>query len=530
MVDAGPTPPPPPPDAGPTDPLDIASDAYASALTRHTQVLEKGDLDAIKKRGVLRVVTRNSSTSYFMYRGRETGFSYHLAKLLADELGVRLQMVVPPTGRDLVPWVLAGRGDIVIGEMSTAAPRAARVRMTRPYMKSPFIAVVRAPGPDAAAAPAPAIPRAPADLAGRDVLASPSSGAMARLRALRDSGVPMKLRAARETMEAEELLDGLLSGDGDVVVLQKRLFDVWALGHPGLTEAFALPGGDDEAAFAVRKGDTALWAAADDFLRRYYRGTVFNSLYNRYHKSARQAVAVQKDALRGDRDGRLSPWDAAFQTVARQEGIDWRLLVSQAYQESRFNPNAKSPFGAQGLMQMLPETAREVGVKNLLDPEDSIRGGARYLTRLMRHFDKPDIAFKDRVRFGLAAYNVGLGHVLDARRLARAKGWDANRWFQNVERALRLLEKPAYHRKARFGYCRGSEPVKYVSEIQSRYDAYVKLTTPEDMTAKHDSLRGPRDAGQAPRDAGAAGTAGDAGAAGDTGAAAPGATRANATP
>ncbi len=443
---------------------------FAEALTGHRALTYEADLDEIKKRQVLRVITRNNSTSYFLYRGTEAGFHYELAKLFADELGVRLEIVVPRANRDVIPWLLEGRGDIVIAGLPDDAPRVDRVAVTRPYLESPLVVVTRKG-------------RVPAiadikDLGQATITLRPSSSAMKRMRDLASENpdVGINLRAAKETLEPEDVLDLVASGEVDATVVAKRLVDVELLHRDDLEIALTLPGETVKAVFATRPDDVKLLAAADAFLKKHHRGTVFNILYNRYHKNARRAEEVRSEDLRIDKGGGISPWDDAFKEGAQGAGLDWRLLAAQAYQESRFNPNAKSNFGAQGLMQIMPRTAREVGVKDPFDPLDSIKGGAKYMAWLMSRYDKPDMKLKDRVRFALAAYNVGPGHLDDARKLAEKEGLDDGRWFGHVERALRLLSKPRYYRDAKYGYCRGEEPVQYVSQIQSRYDNYVAMT------------------------------------------------------
>ena len=144
------------------------------------------------------------------------------------------------------------------------------------------------------------------------------------------------------------------------------------------------------------------------------------------------------------------------------------------YQESRFNPEAKSWVGAQGLMQVMPRTAKEMGISNLKQPETGIKAGVQYLNWVRDRFE-PELNVKARMWFTLAAYNAGQGHVKDARRLARKQGLNPNRWFDNVEKAMLLLSKKKYYSKARHGYVRGREPVNYVREIRSRYRAYIRL-------------------------------------------------------
>ena len=153
------------------------------------------------------------------------------------------------------------------------------------------------------------------------------------------------------------------------------------------------------------------------------------------------------------------------------------MVISQMYQESRFNPNARSFVGAVGLFQLLPRTGKQLGFEkaDLMVPEKSVSAGIQYLDWTRDRFSET-LPVEERLWFSLAAYNAGFGHVRDARRLAKLKGWDPDRWFDNVERAMLLLSKREYFSKARFCYCRGKEPVQYVREIRDRYQAYVDLT------------------------------------------------------
>ena len=150
------------------------------------------------------------------------------------------------------------------------------------------------------------------------------------------------------------------------------------------------------------------------------------------------------------------------------------MLAAQAYQESHFNPRAESWAGARGLFQLMPRTAIEMGCCDVEDPKENIKAATRYLKWLLNQFE-PSLDYRQRMRVALAAFNAGAGHVKDARRLAGRLGLDPDRWFGNVEQAMLKLTRRRYFRYAKYGYCRGDEPVKYVSEIQSRYDAYVDL-------------------------------------------------------
>jgi len=145
------------------------------------------------------------------------------------------------------------------------------------------------------------------------------------------------------------------------------------------------------------------------------------------------------------------------------------------YQESRFDPLASNSTGAFGLMQMLPRTAQELGVENLKDPEQAIASGVQYLDWTRDRFSK-DLPVQEQMFFSLASYNAGFGHVKDAQRLARQLGLRSDKWFNNVEKAMLLLQRRHYYKKARFGYVRGQEPVNYVRDIHQRYLSYIRIT------------------------------------------------------
>jgi membrane-bound lytic murein transglycosylase F len=197
----------------------------------------------------------------------------------------------------------------------------------------------------------------------------------------------------------------------------------------------------------------------------------------KYFKNQRHMRAATSED-RSDQAGRLSPYDPLVKKYATMYEFDWRLVTAQMFQESRFDPTARSWAGALGLMQVMPRTARELGVGDVRQPEQGIHAGVKLLARYSAMYREPEIDEQDRLRFGLAAYNCGPGHVADGRRLAADLKLDPARWFGHVEKAMPLLAKPRFARTARHGYCRCSEPVKYVSGIQSRYESYSKLIAP----------------------------------------------------
>lgn len=461
--------------------LRAALDAFLveKALTVHTEERFVGDLEGIKKRGVLRVITRNNPVTYFLYQGEQLGFDYQLARMLADALKVRLEMVVPPSRDLLVPWLNEGRGDLIAASYTVTKERAEQVAFSIPYLQVDELLVQRRAGPKL---------RGVEDLAGKRIHVRRSSAYYETLVALKPLVGDFEIVEEPEDVETEELIDRVGRGEIPFTVADSHILAVELIYRRDVEGAFPLlPGaqarpvrtikvgeeGSKAIAFALRPENVKLRAFADAFIRRTYRGLEYNVARKRYFETKQQVSRAAQLVMAGE-GGKISPYDDSFRKYASRYALDWRLMAAQAFQESRFDPRAQSWVGAQGLLQVLPQTGRELGFPSLTEPEPGVHAGIKYMSRLIGQFDD-QLPFRQRVRFALAAYNAGVGHVQDARRLATEKGLDPDRWFENVERAMLLLEKPQYYQRARHGYCRGSEPVKYVSQIQNRYDNYVKL-------------------------------------------------------
>ena len=421
------------------------------------------DLPGMKERGRLRMITRNNPLTYFIHRGRQVGFEYELIKEFAARHDMRLDIVIPESHADLLAYLNEGKGDLVAAAMTITGPRQELAAFSRPYNEVDEMVVVRADQDSIASL---------ADLAGRTVHVRRSSSFYTTLKALEDS-IGLEVVGVSDTVETEEILAGLDEGLYDITLCDSNLLEMEVAHGLRLKAAFSIK--PTVLGWAVRKGNPELLAALDQYVREEKSGLLFNMMKKRYFEN-RRTIAKAKDSLRVDLSGRLSPFDDLVKKYARRYGQDWRLITAQMYQESHFDPEATSWVGALGLMQIMPETGRELGFTDLRDPEQNIHAGVKYMHQLLKRFD-PAIPMGERVRLALASYNVGYGHVLDARQLAREKGWDPDRWFGHVERAMKLLARPAYYKRARYGFCRGGQPVHYVGNVQSMYDAYVEMLT-----------------------------------------------------
>jgi membrane-bound lytic murein transglycosylase F len=436
-------------------------------LTRHTRERYTGDLDEIKKRGVLRILTRNNSSAYFISKGQQYGFQFELAQALAKELGVRLAVVVPPSRDNLIQALEDGEGDLIAAGMTVTGERGERVSFTYPVLESPRVLVTH-----------PLIVKQleqPEHAAQFAIHLNFNSTTLSDARALEKKiGLPLSLFGVEGGIEMEDMLARVASGEYEATIVDRDIFELERASGVEIFARIELDGPHAKA-WAVRKSSPVLRDRADKFLRREHKTGLIRILHNKYFVLGSRATRVARDPeLRADEEGRLSPFDELFKKEAAANELDWRLLVAVAHTESKLDAEAKSPFGAIGLMQVLPSTGQELGVADVTKPEDNIRAGARYIRKLIDAFGGEGLEERQQIRFALASYNVGLGHVRDARVLAEQTGKDKNRWFGNVEQALLLKKDPRWHEKTRSGYCRADEPVQYVSRVQASYDIFVR--------------------------------------------------------
>ncbi len=424
------------------------------------------DFDGIKKRRTLRVVTRNNAATYFLWRGELLGFEYEMAKAFAKAHKLRLEVLVAPEWERMLPMLLEGEADIAAAFLTpTGSRRKLGVEFSRSYSTASEVVVANAR--DEALSEL-------GQLAGRTLVVRRSSSYWQTLEPLAAT-LGFTLQAAPEDEETETIIAKVASGEYDLTLADSNILDIELTWRNDVRAAFPI-GDPIEHGWAVRKGNPQLLAEINAFFDKQYRSTFYNLTYAKYFKSANRIRRHKEERLDLNPDGTVSRYDEIVRRFADQYGFDWRMILAQIYHESRFDPNAKSWAGARGLLQVLPRTARQIGIEgNLVEPEVGIHAGIKYLAWVRERFE-PELPVQDRMWFTLAGYNAGAGHVRDARRLARQMGWNSRRWFGNVEQAMLLLSKRKYARKAAHGYVRGSEPVAYVRQIKQRYDAYVRLT------------------------------------------------------
>ena len=426
----------------------------------------KNRWEKIRKTKTIRFVMRNNFSSYFIWRGQLLGFNYELAKKFAQENGLRYEIVVAPDHASMLDYLLLDKADIALGFLNPTQRRKDKgIDFSVPYHYASQLLISKIEEQNIESLD---------DLEYRSIVVRKSSAYWDTIMKIRDENPDISLLAAAETQETEELIEGVGEGLYDLTVADSHIANLEMVFLNTVKSVFALtePKGQ---AWAVRGGHDKLLINVNRFIKKYYKGLFYNVKYQQYFTSGKRIDAHRNDYLSLRDDGTLSPYDEFVKKYAKKYNFDWRLMVAQMHQESHFDPNARSFAGAHGLFQIMPRTAKQMNLENIDDPETGIHAGIKYMdwVRERMTYIKPEEG--QLIWFTLASYNAGAGHVRDAVSLARKKGWNPHRWFGHVEKAMLLLSKAEYAKKARYGYVRGHEPVQYVHAIKNRFDTFQYL-------------------------------------------------------
>jgi len=452
------------------------------------------DLGDIKKGGTLTVLAPYNSTTYFVYRGEPLGYEYELLQSFAKSEGLELKMVVVADPKSLFAILNSGEGDIAADRLVPTADSQTDVSFTNALYRTEPVLVQQDAPPEKAGkgtekklnpGPADQLPAVdiqarlitrPAQLSGRTVTLPEQSPYGRTLVEVSDeiSGEIHVVEIGGQIQD-EALAEKVAKGEVQFTVMQKNLADLKEAEFKNL-KVRPILSKSHSVAWAVRKNSPDLLNALNKWIDEKQNGSFFDKLYQKYFIDRRNYLERVESGFLTSKTGKLCAYDDLLKQHAGELPWDWRLLAAQAFQESRFKPDAHSWAGAAGLLQLMPATAKQYGVKNALDPEDNVQGAVKFLKWLNGFWGERITDDNERLKFVLASYNTGAGHVQDAQRLAEKYGGNPQSW-EDV--SYWLLQKSTQEYSTdpvvKFGFCRGLEPVNYVSHILERYDRYKQF-------------------------------------------------------
>ncbi|MEA3414933.1 MAG: membrane-bound lytic murein transglycosylase MltF [Thermodesulfobacteriota bacterium] len=417
---------------------------------------EPDELDNIIQTGNITVITRNNSHCYYLYRGQAMGFEYDLVNAFADYLGVKLEIMIAEKWDEIIPALKDGAGSFVAASMTITPKRQKEAAFSNGYISTRQYVVVRRNNTGI---------KKIEDLTGKTVHVRRGTSYQERLEALRKDGIDVKIKL-HDNIPTDELIQQVAEGTIKVTVADRNIALLNRRYYPQI--ALAFPISDEQSlGWAVKPYSRKLLNKINFFFDKINSNGKFDEIYNKYYADIDNFDYVDLRKYHTRLNTRLPRYKQIIMEAAGKYNFDWRLIASQIYQESHFDPMATSHSGACGLMQLIFSTANSLGVKNMFDPVENINAGVRYLRNLYNHFDRADSP--DRLFIALAAYNIGQGHILDARNLARKMDLDPDKWL-SLKKTLPLLRYRKYYKKAKYGYCRGVEPVNYIKQIMLYYD------------------------------------------------------------
>ena len=439
---------------------------------------QQPDLKEIRERNKIIALTDFNATNYFIYRGEPMGYQYDLIHEFAQELGMELELIVE---NDLVKsfeLLREGLVDILALNLTVTKERSQFLSFTLPHSTSRQVLVQRRPDkwyimhPERVES---GMLRNQLELAGKTVYVQKNSAFAARLYSLSEE-IGDSINVVETDESLERLVAMVANGEITYTVCDENMAKVNQTFYKNLDieTAISFP---QNLAWAVRKeGSEQLLDTLNLWMGSFKKTLDYALIYNKYFRNSKTGRMAETGMVYQESDI-LSSYDDLIKQYSDSLNWDWRLLASMIYQESRFYPDTVSWVGAFGLMQLMPATAKRYGVSRSSPAEKNIQAGVDYLIWLddvlSDHIEDPS----ERIKFVLASYNAGLGHVLDARRLAEKDNRNPNIWDNEVDEYILKKSDPKYYLDpvVRFGYCRGSEPYHYVQEIFDRYNHYKNI-------------------------------------------------------
>lgn len=412
-------------------------------------------LEEVQDSGKLVIISRNGPTTYYEGPAGHTGFEYVLAKAFAKHLGVELEIREVEDLGEMLDQVGTKAGHLAAAGLTVTEKRARKVQFSEPYLQVTQQLIYRS---------GESKPKSVEDLYGKRIIVISNSSHSERLKELQRTHRELTWEEQHD-VDMLDLLEMVHNGKIDYTIVDSNAYQINRPVYPKATVAFDISEPQDLAWAFPQQQDTSLFNEAQAFFKSIKEAGAIDDALETFYGHLGEIDYSGAILFSHRLESRLPKWRDHLQEAAEKHDLDWQLLAALSYQESHWNPKAKSPTGVRGFMMLTRNTAKEVGVKNRLNAVQSIYGGAKYFKSL--HGRVPArIQEPDRTWLALAAYNVGLGHLEDARILTEHMGGNPDKWA-DVREHLPLLAKRKYYKFTKHGYARGWEAVDYVQNIRN---------------------------------------------------------------
>ena len=422
-------------------------------------------LEKIKKAGALRIITNNSLASYYYDEGKPAGFEYDLSQAFADYLGVELDIVTPGWNR-MFSFLENDQGDLIASGIKITEQRLEKVSFSIPYMNIQQHIIYHKSIPD---------PEKIEDLEKKTIHIRRGTSYQSKLESLKDSGIDIHY-VLHNNMPTEQLISMVHNKKIEYTIADSRIAKLARRYYPDIKVGMPLHS-KESLAWAVKKNNRFLLEQINKFILYATEKGLLQQLYDKYFANADTLDSFGIKKFHQRIKTRLPKYKQTLIKESEKYYLDWRLSAALMYQESHFNPFAKSFTNVKGLMQVTKITAREMGIKNRLNPEQSIKAGIKYFDKMLKKFDSFEDDYQ-KTMFALASYNIGYGHVVDAMKIVKNMGKDEKQW-QNLKSGLLLLSKSKYYKKTKYGYARGREAVKFAKHVVTYFDILKKTIKTE---------------------------------------------------
>jgi len=430
------------------------------------------DLGKIIKRGKLVVLTGYNPYSYFIYKGEPEGFEYELLSNYAKSIGLDLEMKVESDFEKMILMLNNGEGDLIAFNLTVTNELSEKIQFTKPYSMVKQLIVQR-------------ISNDTNDvfidnvnqLEGKTVYVRHDSPYLSRLRNLEEEiGGEILIIEADPDLSTEDLIQMVAEKKINYTIADDNIarLSIKQYKNISISTEISFP---QKISWAVRQNSPQLLNSINNWIVSSTESNLFQNLKVKYFENWGSSKIQNSSKFLMAKKGDISPYDELIKKYSQKLGWDWKLIASLIYQESQFEPKSRSWVGAVGLMQLMPNTGEAFGVTNFEDPEQNINAGISYIIWLNNYWKKLIYDENERMKFVLASYNIGVGHILDARNLTFKYDADPNIWDGSVSEYLLNKSKKKYYEDevVQYGYARGSETVSFVREVLDRFEHYKQV-------------------------------------------------------